>query len=238
MAALNYKKTITLFEDLQDMTPVEITLPDPPRPSKIQGHNLPQKEQKWRRTTFPGGNIKNFKKKPKDEREAFIAQEWQRRREGHFFMNNGEVIYLTGLHYWFLNYIQLPSKTGYPDYRNTDAEFFYHWQKADNDPTCFGLIELTGRQGGKSSRAGCIILEYCTGHSQAIGGMQSKTYTDAKKLFQKAVYSRGGSCRISFNPHSTTPPFPRQSYASSIHQKRAKKAGQTLTRHSKSYSRL
>lgn len=209
MAIKNYKQKIILFENLADMTPVEMTLPDCPKTSKIQGHNLPVKEQKWKRTLFPGGHIKNFKKKPREERELFIAQEWARRVEGHFFMNNGEVIYLTGLHYWFLNYIQLPSKTGYPDYRNTDAEFFYHWQKADNDPTCFGLIELTGRQGGKSSRAGCIILEYCTGHSQAIGGMQSKTYTDAKKLFQKAVVQPWRKLPYFFQPVFDNPTFPK-----------------------------
>ena len=209
MAVKNYKQNIILFENLPDMTPVEITLPDAPRASKIQGHNLPQKEQKWRRTTFPGGHLKNFKKKPREERELFIAQEWDRRKNGHFFMNNGEVIYLTGLHYWFLNYIQLPSKTGYPDYRNTDAEFFYHWQKADNDPTCFGLIELTGRQGGKSSRAGCIILEYCTGHSQAIGGIQSKTFMDSKKLFQKAVVQPWRKLPYFFQPTFDNPTFPK-----------------------------
>ena len=52
----------------------------------------------------------------------FIDQEFKRREEGIWFMNNGEPTYMTGEHYYYLNWCKMD--IGYPEYRDRDRRFF------------------------------------------------------------------------------------------------------------------
>lgn len=117
--------------------------------------------------------------------EQFRTQEWDRRLNGFWFMNNGKAQYITGLHYFYLCYWNLD--TGLPKYRDTDRKYFYFLQYCIEDPECFGMVEITKRRQGKTFRGGVFLYEYTSRAKNARAGIQSKTGADAKEVFRKAV---------------------------------------------------
>lgn len=157
-------------------------VPKKPVDSKIFGYNQEQKNQKWRRQDFP----KDFKKWSQEEKEVFYDREWERRRNGFWFFNDGEATYITGAHYFYLNWCQID--IGYPDYRDRDRRFFYFWEQSSKDPNSYGMIFMKHRREGASWKSASLQLYYTTMETNAHGGMLSKTGEDAKKLFQKTVY--------------------------------------------------
>jgi hypothetical protein len=117
--------------------------------------------------------------------EQFRTQEWDRRLNGFWFYNNGVPTYITGLHYFYLNYWHLD--TGLPKYRDTDRKYFYFLQYCIEDPECFGMVEITKRRQGKTFRGGVFLYEYTSRAKNARAGIQSKTGSDAKEVFRKAI---------------------------------------------------
>jgi len=117
--------------------------------------------------------------------EMFRQQEWDRRLNGFWFYNNGAPTYITGLHYFYLNYWTLD--TGLPKYRDTDRKYFYFLQYCIEDPECFGMVEITKRRQGKTFRGGVFLYEYTSRTRNTRSGIQSKTGNDAKEVFRKAV---------------------------------------------------
>lgn len=158
-------------------------------------------EQKWERTPLP----KWYKDKMKEEvayekkrkegdppyydaqLEEYTKQEWDRRLNGFWFMNNGKAVYLVGSHYMFMQWWQID--IGYPKFRIPDMEYFYFLQYCIEDPECMGMLEITKRRFGKTYRGGLFLYEYITRTRMTNGGIQSKTGNDAKKMFGKAVIS-------------------------------------------------
>ena len=121
-----------------------------------------------------------------DERlEKFKAQEWNRRLNGFWFRNNDKDCYITGLHYYYLQYWQID--IGSPKFRIPDLEKAYFLEYCVKDPVCMGFVEVTKRRFGKSFWAGAFLTEYITRTKMANGGIQSKTGADAKKFFSKTV---------------------------------------------------
>jgi len=133
------------------------------------------------------------KQKPEDppfydeKLEEYKKQEWDRRLNGHWFMNNGSPVYLTGAHYMYMQWFQMD--IGYPKFRIPDMEYFYFQQYCIEDPECMGMLEITKRRFGKTFRGGLFLLDYNTRARMTNGGIQSKTGGDAKKVFAKAVIS-------------------------------------------------
>jgi hypothetical protein len=117
--------------------------------------------------------------------EQFRTQEWDRRLNGFWFYNDGVPTYITGLHYFYLNYWTLD--TGLPKYRDTDRKYFYFLEYCINDPECFGMVEITKRRQGKTFRGGVFLYEYTSRARNARAGIQSKTGSDAKEVFRKAI---------------------------------------------------
>jgi hypothetical protein len=115
------------------------------------------------------------------ELEKFRRQEWFRRINGFWFMNNGKPVYVTGQHYFYMSYWKLD--TGYPDFRWPDLQYFYFWQYCMEDPDCGGMLTVAQRRQGKTYRASCSQFEVISRVSTAIGGIQSKNKDDAKKFF-------------------------------------------------------
>lgn len=176
------------------------------------------KEQYWQRFPLPEWYKSVLKKwddyddaRKKDDPEfydeqleEFKSQEWFRRLNGFWFMNNGEAVYLTGFHYYYLQYWMLD--TGAPKFRMPDLEKAYFWQYCVEDPICMGMTEVTKRRFGKSFFAGAVLVEYITRTRMTNGGIQSKTGKDAKKFFSKTVV----------NPFRRLPKFFRPVYDTSL----------------------
>ncbi len=177
-----------------------------------------QSEQYWKRIALPDwyqDTMKKwdeFDKKKKndeiefyDERlEEYKKQEWDKRLNGFWYMNNGKPTFLTGLHYLYLQW--WPIDIGYPKFRIPDLEKFYFMDYCIQDPLCMGMLEVTKRRFGKSFVAGLFVSEYITRTKMTNGGIQSKTGSDAKKFFAKTVV----------NPFRRLPKFFRPEYDMSL----------------------
>ncbi len=177
-----------------------------------------QEEQYWKRIALPNwyaDTMKKWdefdKKKKEDELEfydekleEFKKQEWDRRLNGFWYMNNGVPTFLTGMHYLYLQWWSID--IGYPKFRMPDLEKFYFMQYCIEDPLCMGMLEVTKRRFGKSIVAGLFVTEYTTRTKMTNGGIQSKTGSDAKKFFAKTVV----------NPFRRLPKFFRPEYDMSL----------------------
>lgn len=154
-----------------------------------------KKEQKFQRYELPLDYEKKRAKelsKQKDdpeyfdpELEAIREKLWQYRLCGYWFMNNGVPVYLTGSHWYYLNWCV--TNVGHMDYRNTDRKIFYCLRSIEEDPRAGGLVYVSRRRGGKSYIAAAWLLDRVSLGLDKIGGMQSKTDEDAKVLFNKVV---------------------------------------------------
>jgi hypothetical protein len=177
-----------------------------------------ESDQYWKRIALPDwyqDTMKKwdeFDKKKKDDEvefyderlEDYKKQEWDRRLNGFWYMNNGIPTYLTGLHYLYLQW--WPIDIGYPKFRMPDLEKFYFMDYCIQDPLCMGMLEVTKRRFGKSFVAGLFVSEYITRTKMTNGGIQSKTGSDAKKFFAKTVV----------NPFRRLPKFFRPEYDMSL----------------------
>lgn len=117
--------------------------------------------------------------------EAFRGQEFDRIINGYWFYCNGKKIYITGFHYFYLNWWKL--NTGYPDFRDTDRQIFYFWQYCYEDDNSYGMAEVTKRGVGKSYRVGSVAYLMCITWKNVHVGMQSKTDDDAEELFRSKI---------------------------------------------------
>jgi hypothetical protein len=177
-----------------------------------------ESDQYWKRISLPDwyqDTMKKwdeFDKKKKDDEvefyderlEDYKKQEWDRRLNGFWYMNNGTPTFLTGLHYLYLQW--WPIDIGYPKFRMPDLEKFYFMDYCIQDPLCMGMLEVTKRRFGKSFVAGLFVSEYITRTKMTNGGIQSKTGSDAKKFFAKTVV----------NPFRRLPKFFRPEYDMSL----------------------
>jgi len=138
------------------------------------------------------------------ELEEFRVREWGRRLNGVWFMNNGKAEFLTGLHYFYLNYWYID--IGLPDFRKSDWEYFLMLDSVIKDDNCGGLICVEKRRAGKTARSGIFIYDYVSRTKNTYGGIQSKTDTDAQSnVFSKFV----------INPFKHLPDFFRPTYDTS-----------------------
>jgi hypothetical protein len=161
----------------------------------IHAKSTKKSDQYWEAIKLPENYTKLRNKEIQDQNEdkeyfdptleQFRTQEWDRRLNGFWFYNNGVPTYITGLHYFYLNYWHLD--TGLPKYRDTDRKYFYFLQYCIDDPECFGMVEITKRRQGKTFRGGVFLSEYTSRSNNAKSGIQSKTGNDAKEVFRKAV---------------------------------------------------
>jgi len=154
----------------------------------------------------------NYEKKRKDDQpdfyneklEEFKKQEWDRRLNGFWFMNNGKPTYITGLHYLYLQWWNID--IGSPKFRIPDLEKSYFLEYCIQDPISMGMVEVTKRRFGKSFFAGAFLVDYITRTKMTFGGIQSKTGADAKKFFSKTIV----------NPFRRLPRFFRPEYDMSL----------------------
>lgn len=139
-----------------------------------------------------------------EQLEGFKRQEWSRRLNGFWYRNRGQAQYLTGMHYIYMQWWSID--IGYPRFRLPDLEYFYFLQYCIEDPNCMGMLEVTKRRFGKTFRGGLFVSEYVTRTKMTNGTLQSKTGTDAKKVFTKAIV----------NPFRKLPRFFRPEYDMSL----------------------
>lgn len=154
-----------------------------------------QSEQFWEKVGLPS-DYEEKRKKEKDiqrSRKEYVdpylenirIEQWGRRLRGVWFWNNGELTYINGFHWMYLEHWKFQGKT--MAYRLPDRDYFYVVQYCVEDIYCLGLNEITKRKNGKTARAGLVLYERTSRINNHHGGIQSKTDDDAEEFFKKAI---------------------------------------------------
>ena len=115
----------------------------------------------------------------------YIEEEFDRREEGYWFINNGIKTYITGAHYMYLQWTNID--VGYPDFREANRILYIYWEACKADKRCFGIDYLKIRRSGFSfmSSSECVNTGTLVRDSRV--GILSKTGSDAKKMFTDKV---------------------------------------------------
>lgn len=164
---------------------LKIQLPKvPSKKDKVLFYKLPKKEQYWRRQDVP----ENITPDNIDQWGDYIKEEFRRRREGIWFMNNGKPVYLTGRHYFALQWCKMLDNGGYMDFRYAQLRMFYHLEACIVDNRCLGENFVKSRRTGFTYIIESILLGDATSTANAKYGMTSKTGTDAEEAFEKLSY--------------------------------------------------
>ena len=103
-------------KSITEIQGIPVSIPKIPVRKTISGYGKKKQEQKWKRNPLPG----NWESLSAKAQSDFIETEYNRRRDGYWFMNNGKPTYITGLHYYYLNWCKID--IGYPDYWDRDWE--------------------------------------------------------------------------------------------------------------------
>ena len=126
-----------------------------------------------------------LRKKSAKYHEDFIHDEFMRKRNGMWFLNNGNPEYITGAHWFLLTHFRTGCAGGYYYFTKAQQKLYYFLEAAWCDQRCFGIILEKIRRFGAtdcSMNFGC-----CKNITIKDGrfGMTSKTDKDANLNFQR-----------------------------------------------------
>ena len=160
----------------------------PAKPQTVHMH-----DNKWQKIEYPKElsklkNIfdwRNYPEESKDKWYDFIDEEFKRRDEGFWFMNDGEPTYITGSHYMYLQWSKID--VGAPDFREANRLFFIFWEACKADKRCYGMCYLKNRRSGFSFMSSAETVNLATISSDSRYGILSKSGADAKKMFTDKV---------------------------------------------------
>lgn len=169
------------FERKRVCGEINVELPMPPPFRQIANYEKDKDKQK-----FETIDIDIDYEDLSDEEQSEIAvREYDRIKNGYWFFNNGNLEYVTGYHYAFLNYMIIDGEK--PLFTDAQRDFFYVWDAVEKDPSCFGLCLTTPRRWGKGEVS--IIIAYLRTILNQFShcGIQSKNLDGAKDLYSKLV---------------------------------------------------
>jgi hypothetical protein len=211
-----------------------ISLPKKPKKSEILFHDLPKQMQMWRRTDVPQElsrirSMDEWFEKPAEFRRSFspyIEQEFERRRNGVWFYNNGVPTYITGRHYMFLQWSKID--IGYPSYLAFQREIFIHMAACEADSRCIGQLYTKCRRSGYTNICASVLVDEATQVKDKLLGIQSKTGKDAQEnIFMKKVIPMFRSYPFFFKPIQDGTTNPRMELAFREPSKRITKKNKT-----------
>jgi hypothetical protein len=160
-------------------------IPKPPtKKSEILFSKLPVEEQYWRRLDVPKG----LTPENEDQYAEFIVEEFRRRREGVWFMNNGTPIWLCPAHYMGLQWNKMIDTGGFKEFRMAQRDMYYFTLACIVDPRSLGELFVKGRRTGFTEEAIDYLINDSTSISNALMGMTSKTGDDGQEIFLKYSY--------------------------------------------------
>ena len=183
-----YKRRYNDLSRYIEVAGLKIRLPVKPQKIHIDGaEKRIQRNCKFERQTRP----KNWRHFSENDKARWIAREWNRREEGHWFMNYniklGKAIptYITGTHYLFLNY--WTDGVHHFDYRYIDREFFLWWDAILRDPNIHGGLYIKKRREGASTKAGCIAYDLASQYKNKVTGLQAVNEDQSEHLFNEMI---------------------------------------------------
>jgi hypothetical protein len=128
---------------------------------------------------------RNYPDESKEQWYDYIDEEFKRRDEGFWFMNNNKPTYIVGTHYMYLQWSKID--VGAPDFREANRLFFIFWEACKADKRCYGMCYLKNRRSGFSFMSSAETVNLATISSDSRYGILSKTGADAKKMFTDKV---------------------------------------------------
>jgi hypothetical protein len=166
-----------------------LTIALPKEPKKVYSN----KKNKWVKLDYPKElsrikNIFDWRNYPDENKEQwfdYIDEEFRRREEGFWFMNNNKPTWITGTHYMYLQWSKID--VGAPDFREANRLFFIFWEACKADKRCYGMCYLKNRRSGFSFMSSAETVNLATISSDSRYGILSKTGADAKKMFTDKV---------------------------------------------------
>ena len=185
--------------EIYDIQGFKIALP---KPTNVFKHE----SKKWKKVDQPKelARIKTifdwrgYPDEQKDKWYDYIDEEFRRRDEGHWFMNNGEPTYITGSHYMYLQWSKID--VGAPDFREANRLFFIFWEACKADKRCYGMCYLKNRRSGFSFMSSAETVNLATISSDSRYGILSKSGADAKKMFTDKVVPISTNYPFFFKP--------------------------------------
>ena len=162
----------------------------PAMPKNILYASSPEVNQRWVREDMPRElqqiqSMDDWYEAPREFQQKwspYIEEEFRRRREGLWFMNNGVPTYITGHHYMFLQWSKID--IGYPGYLDFQRKLFTHFAACEADPRCLGQIYTKCRRSGYTNMSAATLVDEGSQVTEKLLGIMSKTGTDA----QEAVF--------------------------------------------------
>jgi hypothetical protein len=170
-----------------------LTIGLPGKPKKIHRRSDKKAEQYWEAEDYskalkPIQTIFQWNEMNKDFKTSwipYIEEEFDRRDNGFWFMNNGVQTYISGSHYMYLQWTKID--VGKPEYRESNRIFFIYWEACKADNRCYGMCYLKNRRSGFSFMSSAETVNQATITSDARFGILSKSGSDAKKMFTDKV---------------------------------------------------
>ena len=190
--------------DIIHVSGLRIALPAIPK--KVFKRSDKKAEQYWEVTEIPAvlkriSSIFQWHEAPsafKNQWVDYIEEEFNRREEGFWFMNNGKPTYITGTHYMYLQWTKID--VGHPDYREANRIFYLFWEACKADKRSFGMCYLKIRRSGFSFMSSCEGVNTGTITKNARIGILSKTGADAKKMFTDIIVPISNNYPFFFKP--------------------------------------
>ncbi len=220
--------------DLLELHGLLVVLPKKPKRSEILFHEKPKAMQMWQRIAMPEElqrirSMDEWLEKPSEFRKKFrsyIEQEFQRRRDGVWFYNNGVPTYITGRHYMFLQWSKID--IGYPSYLAFQKDIFTHMAACEADPRCFGQLYTKCRRSGYTNICSAVLVDEATQVKEKLLGIQSKTGKDAQEnIFMKKAVAIFRGYPFFFKPIQDGTTNPRMELAFREPSKRITKNNKT-----------
>jgi hypothetical protein len=223
--------------DIIELHGLLVVLPKKPKRSEILFHEKPKAMQMWQRIAMPEElqrirSMDEWLEKPAEFRKKFrtyIEQEFQRRRDGVWFYNNGVPTYITGRQYMFLQWSKID--IGYPSYLSFQRDIFLHMAACEVDPRCFGQLYTKCRRSGYTNICSAVLVDEASQVKEKLLGIQSKTGKDAQEnIFMKKVVAIFRSYPFFFKPIQDGTTNPRMELAFREPSKRITKNNKTSQR--------
>jgi len=185
--------------EVYDISGLIVGLPSAPK-------NLPKESNKWVYKNYPDQlkkvrTIFDWNKRDdlfKSKWVDYIETEFNKRDQGHWFMNNNKPTYLTGTHYMYLQWTKID--VGRPDFREANRIFYIFWEACVADYRSFGMCYLKNRRSGFSFMSSCEAVNTGTISRNARIGVLSKTGSDAKKMFTDKIVPISNNYPFFFKP--------------------------------------
>lgn len=224
--------------DIIEIAELAIQLPKVPLKKDILYHDKPKEQQRWERDGMPAellriNNMDDWYEMPKEFKakyEWYIKREFERRKNGLWFYNNGEPTYLTGSHYMMLQWSKIDASF-YGYYFKFQRDINYHMEACFVDPRCAGQLYTKCRRSGYTNIAASKVDDVGTSTYDVTVGIMSKTGKDAQdNIFMKKVVGMYRHYPFFFKPIQDGTTNPRTELAFREPSKRITKNNKTSSK--------